>query len=140
MKKLLILLMLLLSTKAFCQEFEWPEDKKYWIIPDTTIIMPDISDYKSDSTLSMYESITYMLSDSIVSYATYYAGDTLKVLLAVSGDPSKWDEETYDRYAMAVVVEKGYATDNGWGYTLLNNKKKKYENVIIWDWRFYEWQ
>jgi hypothetical protein len=140
MKKLLILLMLLLSTKAFCQEFEWPEDKKYWIIPDTTIIMPDISDFKSDSTLSMYESITYMLTDSIVSYVTYYAGDTLKVLLAVSGDPSKLDEETYDRYAMAVVVEKGYATDNGWGYTLLNNKKKKYENVIIWDWRFYEWQ
>lgn len=137
MKKLLILLMLLLNTKAFCQEFEWPEDKKYWIIPDTTIIMPDISDYKSDSTLSMYESITYMLADSIV---TYYAGDTLKVLLAVSGDPSKWNEETYDRYAMAVVVEKGYATDNGGRYTLLNNKKKKYENVIIWDWRFYEWE
>ena len=134
MKKVLIILMLLLSSRMFCQEFQWPENYKYWVSePDTSLVI-------SDSTLLMYESITYMLTDSTVSYVTYYAGDTLKVLLAVSGDPSKLDEETYDRYAMAVVVEKGYATDNGWGYTLLNNKKKKYENVINWDWRFYEWQ
>lgn len=133
MKKILIILMLLLSSRMFCQEFEWPEDKKYWILPDTTTVLPE--HFVWDST-----SITYSISDSITTYITHYAGDTLKVLLAISGDPSKWDEETYDRYAMAVVVEKGYATDNGWGYTLLNNKKKKYENVIIWDWRFYEWE
>lgn len=134
MKKLLIVLMLLLSTKAFCQEFEWPEGYKY-LVEDTTNVLPEFN-FKLDSTQL---SITYSISDSITTYVTYYSGDTLKVLLAISGDPSKWDEETYDRYAMAVVVEKGYAIDNGWGYTLLNNKKKKYENVIIWDWRFYDW-
>jgi len=139
MKKALIVLLLLISSRMFCQEFEWPEDHKYWV-SDTTIIIPDISNFKSDSTLSMYESITYSISDSITTYVTYYTGDTLKVLLSISGDPSKWDEETYNRYTMAVVVEKGYAVDNGWGYTLLDRKKREYKNTIIWDWRFYDWK
>lgn len=140
MKKVLLILMLLLSSKMFCQEFEWPEDKKYWIIPDTTIIMPDISDFKSDSTLSMYESITYMLTDSIVSYVTYYRGDTIKIMLMVSDDLLDYTEEELSWYTPGVYIERGYAVDNGWGYTLLNKSKREYKNTIVWDWRFYDWR
>lgn len=137
MKKTLIILMLLLSSRMFCQEFEWPKDYKYWVAEPDTVLVLDMKDIKIDSTMSLFR---YEIADSIVSYVTYFRGDTIKIMLMVSDDLSDYTEEELSWYAPGVYIERGYAVDNGCGYTLLNKSKREYEKTIIWDWRFYDWR
>jgi hypothetical protein len=127
--------MLLLSSRMFCQEFQWPENYKYWVSePDTSLVI-------SDSTLLMYESITYMLADSIASYTTYYnSPDTIKVVLMVSDDLEDYSEEELTWYAPGVYIEKGYVVNDGKDRLFLNKRKREYKDIIIWDWREYEWR
>ena len=134
MKKLLIVLMLLLSTKAFCQEFEWPEDHKYWNIPDTTIILPDSTlrfTYSWDS--------TYSIADSITAYYPYGNNDTLKAILMVSDDMSDYTEEELSWYSPRVYIERGYIVETRWEILFLDRKKREFKNTIIWNWRYHDW-
>jgi len=134
MKKLLIVLMLLLSTKAFCQEFEWPEDHKYWVGYDTTTVLSEF-DFKLDSTQL---SIIYSISDSLIVYFPYN-NDTLKIILMVSDDMSDYTEEELSWYSPGVYIERGYIVKTSYETLFLDNKKREYKNTIIWDWRYYDW-
>jgi len=132
MKKLLLILLMTLGVQMSAQKNIWNE--KFFNEVDTTnhtMVLMDSASYWADILMNN--------SDTIYSYVSYYfEPDTIKVLVLITDDLSQYTEEELSWHSPIVYLERAYLVVDS--NVFLNRKKKKYEHVIIWDWREYEWR